>query len=62
MKYPEKYIEVIQQDLSTDDEFTKVVHDLEIGEAFDEVDSDLENIDSIIDNIKRDVDDDGEYY
>jgi len=63
-KYPEKYVEVIRQDLSSDSEFAKIVQDLELGESsFEESDSDLENIDSLIDNIRRDVDDDdGDLY
>jgi len=61
-KYPDKYLEVLRQDLSTDAEFAKIVQDMEIAESLDDDDSDLENIDSLIDNIRRDMDDDGEVY
>jgi hypothetical protein len=35
-KYPEKYIDVIRQDLVTEVNFNKVIHDLELDESIDE--------------------------
>lgn len=61
-KYPDKYIEAIRQDLANNREFSKVVRDLELDEGFDEFDSENENVDSLIDSIKRDIDDDEEVY
>jgi len=61
VKYPDKYIEAIRQDLANDKEFSKVIHDLDLDEGIDEFDSDGENVDVIIDNIKRDFDDDNEF-
>lgn len=36
-KYPEKYIEAIRHDLANDKEFMKVIRDLELDEAIDDV-------------------------
>lgn len=60
-KYPDKYIEAIREDLANDKAFSKVVTDLELGESVDDFDSDSENIDSLIDNIRRDLDEDSEF-
>lgn len=56
-KYPDKYIEAIKQDLSSDKEFGKVVHDLELEEGIDDFEGDGENVEAIIDGIKREYDD-----
>ncbi len=61
-KYPEKYIDAIRHDLSTDKEFSKVVRDLELDESIDDFEAENEAIDSIIDNIRRDIDDDTETF
>lgn len=61
-KYPDKYIEAIRQDLAEDKDFSKVVTELELDESLDEFDGDSENIDSLIDNIRRDMDDDGDTF
>jgi len=58
-KYPDKYIEVIRQDLSTEVNFTKVIHDLELDETMDDLDYDSDSIDSLIGSIRKedDIDD-----
>jgi hypothetical protein len=61
-KYPDKYIEAIRQDLYSDKEFSKVVSDLELDESIDDLDIDGDNIDALIDNIKRDIDDDSDIF
>lgn len=63
-KYPDKYIEAIRQDLAADKDFSKVVTELELEEALDNYDAeDAESIDSLIEGIKRDYDDDdGDLY
>lgn len=61
-KYPEKYIDVIRQDLSTDKDFNKIIGDLELDEPLEDYDSDADAIDSLIDSIKRDIDDEGDIY
>lgn len=52
-KYPDKYIDVIRQDLSTEVNFTKVIHDLELDESIDDLDYDGDSIDSLIGSIKK---------
>lgn len=59
-KYPEKYIEVIRQDLASDKDFAKVIADLDIDESVDEFDMEGESLEAVIDTIKRDFDDEGE--
>jgi len=59
-KYPDKYIEAIRQDLASDKDFAKVIHDLDLDEAVDEFDGDAEPVEAVIDSIKRDFDDEGE--
>lgn len=59
-KYPDKYIEAIRQDLSSDKDFYTVIHDLELDESIDDFDADGESVDSLIDSIRRDLDDDGD--
>ena len=61
-KYPDKYLDAIRQDLTNNREFSKVVRDLELDEGFDEFDAEGENVDSLIDSIKRDIDDEDEVY
>lgn len=60
LKYPDKYIEAIRQDLSSEKEFAKVIYDLDLDESVDEFDIEGETVDSLIDTIKRDFDDEGE--
>ncbi len=57
-KYPDKYIEAIRNDLANDSEFEKVIMDLEIDENFDDIDYDADSVDSLIENIRRDFDED----
>ena len=52
-KYPEKYIDVIRQDLSTEVNFNKVIHDLELDESIDDLDYDGDSIDALIGGIKK---------
>ncbi len=59
-KYPDKYIEAIRQDLASDKDFSKVIHDLDLDEGIDDFDVDGEPMEALIDNIKRDFDDEGE--
>jgi hypothetical protein len=58
-KYPDKYIEAIRQDLMADKDFAKVIHDLDLDESVDEFEMEGESVDSLIDSIKRDFDDEG---
>lgn len=60
-KYPDKYIEAIRTDLANDKDFAKVVSDLELDEAVDDFDMDSDSIDSLIDSIRRDIDEDTEF-
>lgn len=59
-KYPDKYIEAIRQDLAADKDFAKVIYDLDLDEGVDDFEVEGESIDSVIDNIKRDFEDEGE--
>jgi hypothetical protein len=59
-KYPDKYIEAIRQDLANDKDFAKVIYDLDLDESVDEFEGEGENVDALIDNIKRDFEDEGE--
>lgn len=62
-KYPDKYIEAIRQDLASEKDFAKVIADLEIDEALDDFESvETESAEGIIDNIKRDFEDDGDVF
>ena len=61
-KYPDKYIEAIKMDLSTNKEFSKVITDLELDESVEDFDAEGESIDNLIDSIKREVDDDGDAF
>jgi hypothetical protein len=59
-KYPDKYIEAIRMDLSSDKEFSKVVSDLELDEGVEDFDAEGESIENLIDSVRADVvDDDG---
>ncbi len=62
-KYPDKYIDVIRQDLSTEVNFNKVIHDLELDESIDDLDYDGDSIDSLIGSVRKDAEDfdDGEF-
>ena len=62
-KYPDKYIEAIRQDLTNDKDFAKVIHDLDLDEGVDDFDGEGgESMDSLIDTIKRDFDDDSDAF
>jgi len=61
-KYPEKYIEAIRMDLANDKDFMKVIRDLELDESVDEFEGDTENVEGIIDTIRRDIDDEGDIF
>jgi len=62
-KYPDKYIEAIRQDLANDKDFAKVIHDLDLDEGSDDFDGEGgESMDSLIDTIKRDFDDDSDAF
>ncbi len=61
VKYPDKYIEAIRQDLANDKDFAKVIYDLDLDEGVDDFDAEGgDSVDSLIDNIKRDFDDEGD--
>jgi len=55
-KYPDKYIDVIRQDLSSEVNFNKVIHDLELDESMDDLDYDSDSIDSLIGSIRKEDD------
>jgi hypothetical protein len=62
-KYPDKYIEAIRQDLASEKDFAKVVADLEIDESLDDFETvETEGAEGIIDNLKRDFDDEGDVF
>lgn len=56
-KYPEKYIEAIRTDLMNDKDFAKVVFDLELDESIDEIETDSESEENVVEEIKRDFED-----
>ena len=60
VKYPDKYIEAIRQDLANDKDFAKVIYDLDLDESVDDFDGEGESIDAIVGDIKRDFDDEGD--
>jgi uncharacterized protein YihD (DUF1040 family) len=60
-KYPDKYIEAIRQDLANDKDFAKVIYDLDLDESVDDFSEDGDSGDAIIDNIKREFEDDGDF-
>ncbi|MBI3544837.1 MAG: hypothetical protein HY075_16315, partial [Deltaproteobacteria bacterium] len=62
-KYPDKYIEAIRQDLASEKDFAKVIADLEIDESLDDFETvETESAEGIIDNLKRDFDDEGDVF
>lgn len=62
-KYPDKYIEAIRQDLASEKDFAKVIADLEIEEGLDDFESvETESAEGIIDNLKRDFEDEGDAF
>lgn len=61
-KYPDKYIEAIRHDLTHDKEFAKVITDLDLDETSDEFEGDQESVEGLIDNIKREFDDEGDAF
>lgn len=52
-KYPDKYIDVIRQDLSSEVNFNKVIHDLELDESIDDLEYDGDSIDALIGGIRK---------
>ncbi|MBS1962428.1 MAG: hypothetical protein JST04_09445 [Bdellovibrionales bacterium] len=56
-KYPDKYIEAIKQDLADETAFSKVIYDLELDEGVDDIPTDDESDEQVIDSIKREFDD-----
>lgn len=62
VKYPDKYIEAIRQDLANDKDFAKVIYDLDLDESVDDFEVDGENLEAVIDTIKRDFDDEGDTF
>lgn len=63
VKYPDKYIEAIRQDLASDKDFAKVIYDLSLDEGVDEFEIEgggSETSDLSIDTIKTDFEDDGD--
>jgi len=63
LKYPEKYIEAIRQDLANDKEFMKVIRDLELDEAIDDFESESESVEGIVENVRRgEIDDDSDIF
>jgi len=60
VKYPDKYIEAIRQDLASDKDFAKVIYDLDLDENADDFEGDAESAEGLIDTIKRDFEDDGD--
>ncbi|MBI2711409.1 MAG: hypothetical protein HYX41_00910 [Bdellovibrio sp.] len=63
LKYPDKYIEAIRQDLANDKDFAKVIYDLDLDESVDDFEAEnAESVDSLIDTIKRDFDDETEAF
>jgi hypothetical protein len=62
-KYPDKYIEAIRQDLANDKDFAKVIYDLDLDEGMDDFDVEGgDSVDSLIDTIKRDFEDEGDAF
>ncbi|MEW6058111.1 MAG: hypothetical protein AB1540_16010 [Bdellovibrionota bacterium] len=62
-KYPDKYIEAIRQDLASEKDFAKVIADLEIEETMDDFEAvETESAEGIIDNLKRDFEDEGDVF
>ncbi len=63
VKYPDKYIEAIRQDLTNDKDFAKVIYDLDLDEGIDDFDVEGgDSADSLIDTIKREFDDEGDAF
>lgn len=63
IKYPDKYIEAIRQDLASDKDFAKVIYDLDLDEGIDDFEGEGgDPNDSLIDTIKRDFEDEGEAF
>ncbi len=60
-KYPDKYIEAIRLDLNSDKDFAKVITDLDLDETVDDFEMDAEAAESLIDNIKRDFEEEGDF-
>ncbi len=52
-KYPDKYIEMIRQDLNTEASFAKVIRDLELDESLDDGEYDNDSIDSLIGSVRK---------
>ncbi len=60
-KYPDKYLESIRMDLADEKAFGKVIHDLELDESLDDVEGDEDSDDAIVEGIRRDFEDDGDF-
>ena len=56
-KYPDKYIEAIKQDLADETAFSKVIYDLELDEGVDDIPTEDDSDEQVIDSIKREFDD-----
>jgi hypothetical protein len=52
VKYPDKYIEAIRQDLASDKDFASVIVDLDLDESVDDFEGDPDNAEGLIENIK----------
>ena len=53
---------LLNQDDTYDKDFAKVIHDLDLDESVDDFDVENEAVESVIDNIKRDFDDEGDAF
>lgn len=62
VKYPDKYIEAIRQDLASDKDFAQVIVDLDLDESADDFEGDADNAEGLIDNIKGNFDDEGDAF
>ncbi|MBN20932.1 MAG: hypothetical protein CL678_06535 [Bdellovibrionaceae bacterium] len=60
-KYPDKYIDAIRNDISSEKAFSQVVTELELGESIDDMDMEGDDIDSLISNIRQDMDEESEF-
>ncbi len=56
-KYPDKYIEAIKNDLTDENAFSKVIYDLELDENVDDIPSEDDTDEAVIENIKGGFDD-----
>lgn len=61
-KYPDKYIEAIRSDLANDKDFHKVIRDLELDEGVEDLENEQENAESLLEGIRRDMDEEDDLY